>query len=49
MAKERTGQPFPSDFFYFAIARLGFVLIWKLPTAARALQPTRATKKDGND
>jgi hypothetical protein len=25
MANERTGQPIPSDFFYFAIARAGFV------------------------
>jgi hypothetical protein len=49
MANERTGQPIPPDFFYFAIARAGFVFIWKLPTAARALQPTRATEKDGND
>src|SRR3954468_5226308 len=32
-------------FFYFAIAGFGFVLIWKLPTASRALQPTRQQRK----
>jgi hypothetical protein len=49
MANERTGQPIPFNFFYFAIARAGFVLIWKLPTAAPAVQRTRAREKDGND
>jgi hypothetical protein len=29
-----------APFFSFAIVRFGFVLIWKLPTAPRALQRT---------
>jgi hypothetical protein len=46
----RVGIDLPvAPFFSFAIVWFGFVLIWNLPTAARALQPTRPTKKDGND